>query len=402
MGGGLNVTRLADGTIFYEKTLSAFGGSQDPLTRSLTNIGLFVPMDILCSTFSRARVSVLDKDGKVLENDPFTLLLKDPNFSQSQTDFLYKHLWFKSLGRNITRVLSSSSTNPNDITKVMSLEHLIPNCINDKEINKMPKMKLASSDKRELLKREIEYKTSGTSRKIPLSELAFFYDIANGMTDDSYFSSPSRITALEPTLCNIEEAQRAKNINLKFSAKFLTSNRTMDMSVVQDMSAQEKRDVENILYNKDVHASNYNLDVKSLANDFSKLLYDDSTASDMAKAASLFGINSDTINWWAAGQSTYDNRIMGYLDLIQGSIQFAADDFANTWATYFGYHKESKTIKLSYDHMPAMAVMEEKRLEAKERKSKMLEKLIKSNVPYEQAMIICELDKELKDDGKNR
>ena len=359
-------------------------------------------MDILCSTFSRARVSVLDKDGKVIEDDPFTLLLKDPNFSQSQTDFLYKHLWFKSLGRNITRVISSSSTNPNDINKVMALEHLVPNCINDKEINKMPKMVLSDTDKGELLKREIEYKTSGASRKIPLSELAFFYDIANGMTDETYFSSPSRITALEPTLCNIEEAQRAKNINLKFSAKFLTSNKTMELNVNQAMAADEKRDVENILYSKDVHASQYNLDVKSLANDFSKLLYDDSTASDITKAASLFGISSDVINWWANGQSTYDNRIMGYLDLIQGAIQFAADDFANTWATYFGYHKEEKSIKLSYDHMPAMAVMEEKRLEAKERKSKMLEKLIRSGVPYDQAMIICELDKELKDDGKNR
>ena len=139
-----------------------------------------------------------------------------------------------------------------------------------------------------------------------------------------------------------------------------------------------------------------------MANDFSKLLYDDSTASDITKSASTFGVNSDVLNWWANGQSTYDNRVMGYVDLIQGAVQSAANDFANTWGSFFKMHEKGETVQLSYNHLPAMAIMDEKRLEAKERKSKMLEKLVKSGVELKQAMIISELDQELKNDGKNR
>lgn len=402
MGRGLTITRDRSGNVFYPLNLSESYFSGQYLDLSLENIALFTPLDIRSSIFSMAKIWVEDDKGNILENDPFIKLINNPNYSQSRVDFLYKHLWFKSLGNNLTRIIPRrEGADITNIDNVDDLEHLIPGCISYNNINKVSKMILANSDKDELSNRKIKYTLSGVEKEISISDIAFFYDITNGMKDDQYFISPSRITSLIPALSNVDQAQKTKNINLKFAGKLLTTNKAMHEGLIDQMDPEEKKDIEHNLYSKDVIASQANLDVHSLANDYTKLLFDDQIGSELVKVLGAYGMNREILTWFQNGQTTHDNKGVGVAQWIQNSMNFECDDFANTWTTKFKYQEQGKKIKMSLNDLPVMEVMNEKRLEAKERKSKMFANLVKGGVTVENALIISELDKEL-DNGKNR
>ena len=132
-------------------------------------------------------------------------------------------------------------------------------------------------------------------------------------------------------------------------------------------------------------ATSKNLDVHSLASDFRKLMLDDSCASSFQKIASAYGIPSDVVSWFLNGQSTYENKKVAIAEWIQNSIQFQADDTANTWTSQFNYQNEGKKIVIKYDHLPAMQVMEEQRMNATSKKIEIAKGLVELGVEAEQA-----------------
>ncbi|WP_438423126.1 hypothetical protein [Aquimarina macrocephali] len=397
--GGLKVVRDRYGNISYFLKGQHNYLSKDYLEISLTNIALFTALDIRSSIFSRAKVYVKNEKGDIVENHPFVNLISDPNYSQSQSDFLYKHLWFKSLGNNITRVIKTkNNANPKDLGNIYALEHLIPTCIEYKDVNKQSKMQIANTDIKEIEKQKIEYTLSGYQKEIPVSDLLFFYDVTNGMRDGEYFKSPSRIDSLIPELSNIQEAQKSKNVNLIFSRKFLTSNKTMDEHMREEMKPDEKKEIENNLFHKDIIASQSNLDVHSLANDFTHLIYDEQMAGDFVRILGAYGITKEVFTWYMNGQDTYANKSQAVVQWIQNSIMFEGEDFANTYQNFFNLKESKETIHLDYIHLPVMAILEDKKLETRERKTKIYEKLIKSQMKPEDAMKISELDKVLSDE----
>jgi hypothetical protein len=59
------------------------------------------------------KITHLDKSGKPIENSDVLKLLRQPNYFQSQEDFLFQQMWFLSaVGTNLTyqvKALSSAS-----------------------------------------------------------------------------------------------------------------------------------------------------------------------------------------------------------------------------------------------------------------------------------------------------
>ena len=312
--------------------------------------------------FSRAKIEVRNLKGKLIEDDPFLERMAEPNFAQSQQDFLYQHEFFKGTGNNITRVIS---TTPYNIEKVHSLENLVPDQIDYNNVNKVGKFIFAKSDIQETKKKNIKYTMGGNVIDLPLDELVFFYDVSNGLTSESRFKSPSRIDALIPALANIYEAQKAKNINLKMSSKHIVSSGlTGDSGMRDGLQTGEKEEIENNMFRKDMMATESNLKVSPLANDFRKLMFDDSCNADLLKIAGAYGMSKDVLNWALDGASTYENQETAVVKWIQNSIQFEGDDFAGSWNSYFSYPKQGKKISLSYDHLPVMQILKEKRIES--------------------------------------
>lgn len=343
--------------------------------------------------FSRGRVVVLDKDGDELPDDPFLKKIANPNFAQSQQDYLYQHLFFKGLGNNLTRVITSDSSK--NIDKVLAYQNLIPSLIDYNEINKVDKFIYAESDKELIKERILKYELDNTTHKIPIRELLFFYDVTNDLRVESTFKSPSRITSLLPSIKNIEEAQKSKNINLNFSSKFIVSGKKQsgdDPYKEVLLESDEKSDIENKIYHKDIHAVPNGLEVHNLASDFTKLMYEDGMAGDFLRIANAYGMNKDVLNWALNGASTHENQSTALAGWIQNSIQFEADDWGGTHANYLdGYASEGKKITMRYDHLPVMQVVQQNKQNAREKQANMLKTLVDAQMPYEDALLITGL-----------
>ena len=395
---GWKATRRNDGTwSYFIDPVTQFRSTGDHLNLSLTNIALFTAFDMRTTMFSRARVFVEGKDGKEIEDDPFLKLLQNPNFCESQSDFLKKHLWFKSLGTAMTRVMPKrKNANVHDIDNVDALEHLIPSLVDYQDFNKYGNFVRSRSQKKEIEEQEILYKISGKDHKIPVKDLAFFYDIACNMTDEGFFKSPSRVDSISHELRNIQEAQESKNKNLVFSAKWLAINKGVEMTVRTNLKDDEKQEIEQNLFHKSMNATNADVTVEALANDMRKLMLDNSIAADAMRVFGAYNINRNVLNWFQNGQSSLSesgSKIeKSVAEWVQNSIQLEGDDFANTWTTFFGYHEQDKKIRFDYSHLPVMQVLEKERIEGIKKQADIFKILIDSGMVLDEAKRISGLD----------
>ncbi len=393
LSGKLSVERNMHGQWSYwlgGKTEFSIG---DKLNRSLTNPAIFTAFDMRSTVFSRGILKVLDKDGKEIENDPAIKLFAKPNYCESQTDFLKKHLWFKGLGTNMTKATPNTlKGNVHDITKVASLEHLIPSLVEMKEVNKRKNFIVSRSQAKSIEERLVRYTISGQDHDIPVGELAFFYDIACDMTDEAMFKSPSRMDSLSAEIENIEEAQRAKNKNLVFAAKWMATNKGTELNTRTNLKEEERQEIESSIFSKAMNATNADVSVTNLSGDFRKLMLDDNIASDAMRIFGAYGISKDILNWWMNGQTTFDNAEKGEVRFIQNSIQMEADDFGNTWTNFFNYGDEGKKIILDYSHLPSMQTLRTERMEGIAKQSEIFQRLIQSQMPYADALRISGLD----------
>lgn len=261
-------------------------------------------------------------------------------------------------------------------------------------------MILASSDRKELAKREIQYTISGSKKMIPLDECVFFYDLAPGMRDEEYFKSPSRIEAALKSITNIDMLQDAQNVNINWSKKFLTTNKTKDDNMMTEMEPEEKLEIENRLFSKDIMASQKDLQVSSLANDFTKLVYDEQMAHCMQRVCGVFGIKKEVFSWFIEGQSTYENKEVVVPEWIQNTMQNEVDDFANTYQSQFKLSEKGEKIKGSFDHLPIMQKLKVKDREAREKCVAMFKDLKDSGMDETRALMISGLDKYIEDEKK--
>ncbi|AGO47375.1 structural protein [Cellulophaga phage phi19:1] len=371
-----------------------FGSKCDYLSLSLSNPALFTALDIRSTMLSRGRISVIDLNTeKEIPKDDFLKVISNPNPFQSQNDFVRQHEWFKSLGTNVVRIIKiRDSGKANDIKNVRYLNNLIPSCINWKDVNKLNQMVISERDFNQLQERVIEYTVGDKKYPIKISDLEFFYDVSNGMVNDSVFKSTSRIDALLPSLHNISEAQKAKNINLQFSSKFVATNKAQEMNTRQPLEVDEKNEIERAIFSSGIMATNADVDIKSLANDMRKLMYDESTAADAAKVFGTYGISKEVLSWFADGSSTYDNADAGMIDFIQNTIQFSADDFCNTWSNAFNYLEQGKKIVMTFDHLPSMQKVEVNRIEFIKTKAEILKALVDSGASFETAIKMVGFD----------
>jgi len=377
-----------------------FGGSDnfsetaDLLNKSLTNVALYTGVNVLTSVHSQAKVSVIDLNtDKELPDDPLIKLLKNPNPFQSQRDFLKQLYWFKLLGTNVMRSIRiRDNGDVNDINNIKYLYNLIPSCINWQDVNKVDKMIISDGDYEKLLGREIKYTIGGKTYPIKISDLEFFYDIANGMTDSNAFRSQSRLHSVIPAINNIEEAQRAKNINLKFSAKFLASNKNQMQSSSVPFRPGEREEIAQAFHKNGIIPSGADIDLKSLAQNFNQLMYDDQVNAEATKIFSVLGINKEIINWYAEGQSTYENQKVSIPAWIQNTIQSEANDVAGTLTNAYNYLEQGKEVRLTFNHLPAMKYVELEKVEFIKKQAETIKLLVDSGATFESAVAMLGID----------
>lgn len=349
-GKNVNVERDRTGNFTYSfLEQNGFSNYEKYLDISLSNPVLLAIIAFRCKIYSQMKITHLNSAGKPIENSPIIQLLRQPNYFQSQEDFLFQQMWFLSaVGTNLTYKV-------NALSQTKSIYNLIPSEIN---LNDSHKVKSFISTKAELKAygdRKIIYTLDGQQMNIAIKDLIPTYDLANGLTVNSLMSSPSRLKGISKTIQNIEENLLSKNVNLKMSQKYLMASQG-DGNEAQ-IQKGDRDDIFSKIAQKSLLITNANIKAQHLVSDMKRLFLDEQFANDALTCLNAFDMNKDILNYFSNGSSTYENKEKAMLDYVQNSIQNDANNTMNSFASSFGLIDKGESLVASYNHLPVMQIV---------------------------------------------
>ena len=297
--------------------------------------------------YSQMKIQHFDKNDKVIESSPYVNLLYNPNYFQSKEDFFYQQMVFLSTSGN--NYIYQKKAFANELPK--AIYNLIPSEIDLNDIQKLNKFLVTKQDINAFNNRKIKYKLDGQTYDLYLTDILPLYDLANGLQDNTFMQSPSRVKAIYKVLCNIDENLASKNINLKMSQKYLSKNESTGNEA--QIKEDDRKNIDKAIYNKSLILTNANISVQHLVTDMKKLFLDEQFADDANKCLLAFGLNKDVLNYFAK-DSTFENQEKGTIKYIQNSIQSTADNTMNSLSSQWGLLDKGERLKASYDHLAVM------------------------------------------------
>lgn len=341
-----------------------------------------------CDLFSLGRVYVYDENEKLVKNDPALDRFKKPNFFQRRNQFLWDFMFWKMLG-NAHLYLSSKLVerdnapmywlDPSKIEWPLELDKYKDNLV------------LSQSTLKEILSLEIIYRyESGETKKIKLSEVVNFADLSNGI--GNWFKGHSRLDALYKIVANSEVGLDSKNINVRYTGKFMVAGTQDPKDVTKTpMSETEKTSIEERV-NKDdkqVYAMRSLIDIKRFVDDIRVMPLDESFLADYYFIGSMYNIPKDILEAFAKG-STFENQEKSMGRHVSYTLEPAGEQLGDGVGEAWGY--ADKQICLSWDHLPFNQVFEKDRALVQQTKISTFNSLLKAGVKLEEANAFLDLN----------
>ena len=325
------------------------------LKTSLENPVLMTVCTIIARLYSQMRITHVDSNGKLIENSAVMKLLQQPNYFQSQEDWLFQQAWFLSSAG--TNLIYQRKAFTNELPK--ALYNLIPSEIDLNNTHKLDKFISSKQELKAFGERYIKYTLDGKTYNIKLNEIIPLYDLSNGMTDNSFFLSPSRVKGVHKVLQNIDANLASKHKNLQMSAKYLSKNQSTGNEA--QIQTNDRTAIERVFSNKDLLVTNTALTVQHLVSDMKKLYLDEQFADDANKVLLAFELNKNVLNYFAK-DSTFENQTEGIISFIQNAIQVKADNTMNSLSGSFGLFERNERLIASYDHLATMQPVVSKKI----------------------------------------
>jgi ribosomal protein S18 len=333
---------------YYGSELDGLKRSKSYLNLSFENFVLMTICALRSKIYSQMQITHLDSAGNEIKDSQYIKLLQQPNYFQSQEDFFFTQMWFLSATGNDYCYEVKSGKDP------ASLYNLIPSEIDFKDTNKLKKFITQQADIKAYEEKVIVYTLDGQDYKLPLKDIIPFYDLSNGMSKNSPMQSHSRVEGIDHVLQNINENVKSKNINLRFSQKYIISSQS-DGNEVQ-LQEEDRKDITRKLGQKSVIITNQKILATHLVSDFKKLFLDEQLSNDALFCLLAFDMNKDVLNYFSSG-STYENQEKAMLNYIQNSIQRDADNTMNSFASHWGLIEKGEKLKASFMHLPIMQII---------------------------------------------
>lgn len=362
-----------------------YGSYGKKLKTIFSNPALLKVISLQCDLFSLGKLYVY-RNGKALENDPALDILNNPNPMQSRSQFLWDYMFWNMLGVDYVYV-DSDVVDPNN--KLYVLENSKIEWPKDWD-KKSDKLIFSKKTEKEYNDIQITYRyNDGTSIQIPLSKIICVTDLTNGLGD--WYSGKSRIDALYKIISNSEETLDAKNINTRFTGKFIVSGQADPNDTNKlPMSEDEKLNVEQKLNGRrKVHAMKSMIDVKRFIDNLKAQGLDDSYLADFFLIGNMYNIPRDILDASLRG-STFENQEKAVMRHVAYSLQPKADEFTSRLATRWKYGK--KEIVMSWDHLPFMQVFEKDRAQAQQVKIETFVSLLNNGVSLDEANKYLDLE----------
>lgn len=358
---------VIDGTVNF--------GSSSLIDSVLEHPAALKVFALQCDLFSLGEVFVKDKDGKLIDDDPFLSFINNPNPYEEKSDFLWNYMFNNMLGNAYTYVDSKIISDKNKAYILDSWKVVIPD-----ELKKhSDKLILSSSTEKSLNNKSIRYFfDDGTSKSLEWGKIIHIPDLRVG----ERFKGASRIDALKKIIANSEASLDAENININYSGKFLVaSDNTIEKP---PLSTGEKKDIEKkMLGGKAVHAVSKMLEIRRFVEDMASLELDKKYLNAYYLIGKMYGIPRDVLE--AYESSTFENQEKARGAHVSYSLQPRGNALMNGFERMFGYQSEGKDIFISWDHLPFMQVFEEQRANIKKTTLDSLDKMLSMGFSKEEA-----------------
>jgi hypothetical protein len=324
-----------------------FNHSTKYLEMSLSNPVLMTIISLRSKIYSQMRITHLDASGKEIKNSPYIKLLNQPNYFQSGQDFLFQQMWFLSATGN--DLIYQKKAFANELPK--AIYNLVPSEIDFNEVHKLNKFIVTQKDIKAYSEKIIKYTLDNTTFEIPLSDLVPLYDLSNGLTNNAFMRSESRVKAVHKVLQNIDQNIKSKHTNLQMSQKYIGKNQSNGNEA--QIQQQDRNSIERSISSNSLVLTNANVDVKHLVSDMKRLYLDEQFADDANKVLLAFELNKNVLNYFAK-DSTFENQNQGVISWVQSSIQTSADDLMNSLSSQWGLLERNEKLVASYEHLPIM------------------------------------------------
>lgn len=357
--------RYTDGSWFFElfnsdQTATKIKTEKKRLEAVLCNPAILKVFKLQCDMFSLGYIEAI-RNKKPQPNDKLLNFLKQPNFYQSQRQYLWDYMFWTMLG---TSYLYTSSKVINDNTVQYWLDSSRFEWT-DELIEKLDKIVLSKQTKRDLERLTIRYyNLDGTWTKYQLSEITPFFDLSNGL--GNWYRGNSVVDALYKIISNSDGSLDAKSINLEFSRKFFITGQHKETDVMSTpMAEDEKKSIEkSVRKQKPVHAIKSMVDLKRFVDDMAKLALDEAYFSDYYKIANMYGIPRDVAEASLQG-STFENQEKSKASWIEQSLAPKGEDLMDGLQKIFGYNEKNIDLHISWNHLSFMQVFERDRASVK-------------------------------------
>lgn len=368
----------------YPFNLSLLSPSTSRLNRTklamvMTNPAALKVITLQCDLFSLGRIKVIDADGNEIENDPFLTFIGKPNPFQGRAQFLWDFMFWQMIGNSYCYVDSSViDKKGNKMYFLDPAKIKWPSELRDQSDH------LIFDDRtiRDLSKKPLKYRyNDGSSFSFSLDKIIYSPDLTNGL--GNWCSGPSRLDALAKVISNSEYAIDSKNINVRFTSKFLVGSNN-DVSKL-GLGEEEKQDIENTADNMQqrIHAVKTQVQIRRFVENLDNLGLDKAFQADYFTIGSMYGIPRDVLETYLQS-STYENQEKARAAHIAYCMDPKGNQFMDSFENYFGYPAQKKNIVITWDHLPFMHVFEKEKADVAKVKTDTLTLLLKNGVPIEE------------------
>lgn len=349
-----------------------YGGDLEKLKKAFTNPALLKVISLQCDLFSLGKIYVYKGETEI-ESDPAVNMFNKPNPFQGRQQFLYDFMFWNMIGNAYLYIDSKVVSENNKMYWLVSDKIEWPQDF-DKAKDKLffSNASISSLDKLQLLYRYAD----GSSVKINWGNVLHWSDLTNGV--GNWFKGNSRIEALCKVIDNSEAALDAKNINVRFSGKFMVAGTADPKNITErPLSTTDKSNIEeNANSFKTVHALKSMIEIKRFVENMANLKLGEAYLEDYFIIGAEFGIPKDVLE--AYNSSTFENQEKARGAHVSYCLQPKGDDLMEKISQYIGY--TDKSLVISWDHLPFMQVFEKDRASTQQTKSQTLLNLQKAGV----------------------
>lgn len=355
-----SVSRDVDGNWFYTMFSSKashkdFKTYKAKLKAVLNNPATLKVFKLHCDLFSLGLANKYEND-ELVEKNYLKQVKAKPNHFQSWKQWYWDYKFWRMLG---TGILWKSNTMISESTQLYWLNPANIDFENGK--NRFSKFIFSVLGFNEQQRETIKYTfNDGTTARIKLKELSFFYDLSNGL-GGNWYDGNSTIDALYKVISNNESVLDAQNINLEFSQKFMVNGKnSIDDISELPMSNEEKQDIESsIRSGKNVHAVKTPIDVKRFVDDIASLKLDESYFNTAFIIGNIYNTPRDILELYVKGGSTFENQEKSMARMSEYCLKPAGDDLMEVIEPMVG----AKDLRFEFSHLMFNQVFEKERQE---------------------------------------